>query len=40
MKSVSKQEKSLYNYWEYDENNTACSKVQKVIDDLVEKVSD
>ena len=26
-------------FWEYDENNTACSKVQKVIDNLVDKVS-
>ena len=29
----------MKDYWEYDENNTACSKVQKVIDNLVEKVS-
>ena len=29
----------MSNYWEYDEKNTACSKVQKVIDNLVEEVS-
>ena len=31
--------KFIKNYWDYDENNTASSKVQKVIDDTIEKIS-